>query len=1075
VSGENVVKILVTADDQASAGFGEVAGSADEMAEKVSAAADESAAAMEREADAQAELAEASARLAEFQSDSSASADELAGAQDAYAAALDRSTTATLGALDAQARLGAAELAASDNAKVAGDAQEDAGVKADASGGMFAGAGGKMKMAALGVAVGLGLAVKGAADFQQQTVRLVTSAGESAKNLGMVQRGILALSSSTNTSTSQLASGMYMVESAGFHGAAGLTVLKAAAQGAQAEGADLADVANAVTSGLNAYGMKANQATAFTDEMVRAVGQGKMTMQDLASSLSAVLPIAASAHISFAQVGGAVATMTMQGMSARQATQDLASSIRSLLNPNTVAVNEMNQFGISSVGVANKLGSRGLTGTISYLADTIAKQMGPSGDVILKTFNQSKVAAQDAETMLSAMPPKLKAMAQGYLDGTTSYQTWYTATKGLPPLLRNQADQFATVANSAHGFNSLLKSGQPDAQTFAAALGKMMGGATGLNTALMLTGAHTGQFNTNVKAIADSAKGAGSNVRGWSIIQGEANFQIGSAVKAIEAMGDSLGLALLPSVTAVLKPITSFFELIAKNKAAAIAFAAVLGTLLAGALGAKLASALSDAKAGLSTLFDVIGNAPSAISSMASGFASAAASVASFTVQTVKQLGEAMVATGAWIAEHAVAAASYIAENVAMAASATAAFIAENAATLGIVAGIALLVAGIVYLATHWRQVWDLIKHIFDDAVSFIKAHLSILAEIIGTILLGPVGFLVAYIATHWDTVKHLTADVVDFIKSHWQLLLAILTGPIGLAVLFIKDHWNQIRRDAAQAWDDVRNTITRAWDDIRHDVAAGVDKVLSLVKDLWNREVSGFRNLWHDTVQVVESLWHDVTSTFDRILQDVVSIVETLWHNEVSNWERIYHDTLTWVERLFHDVVSWFEQLPGKILSAIASLPGMLLRAGEHAIDSLIDGLSSGIGKIGSVMGGIASKIAGFIGLSPAREGPLSGSGAMYNRGLHIPQDVAAGIYAGLPGVATAAHRLAGTVALGGGTGGVGGGGGGLALDVRFSGTDSQIIKALWPHLKLEVRSLGGGGPFSTQKALGSTWPAGA
>jgi len=44
----------------------------------------------------------------------------------------------------------------------------------------------------------------------------------------------------------------------------------------------------------------------------------------------------------------------------------------------------------------------------------------------------------------------------------------------------------------------------------------------------------------------------------------------------------------------------------------------------------------------------------------------------------------------------------------------------ENLATLGIVAGIAVLVAGIIYLATHWHQVWTDIKNWVLDAWHFI-------------------------------------------------------------------------------------------------------------------------------------------------------------------------------------------------------------------------------------------------------------------------------------------------------------------------------------------------------------------
>jgi hypothetical protein len=91
------------------------------------------------------------------------------------------------------------------------------------------------------------------------------------------------------------------------------------------------------------------------------------------------------------------------------------------------------------------------------------------------------------------------------------------------------------------------------------------------------------------------------------------------------------------------------------------------------------------------------------VGSMMSGAGSA---VASFVSGFGAKLATAATATVTWIAEQTVAAATFIAENVAEAAAATVAFVAENLATLGIIAGIALLVTAIIYLATHWKQVW---------------------------------------------------------------------------------------------------------------------------------------------------------------------------------------------------------------------------------------------------------------------------------------------------------------------------------------------------------------------------------
>ena len=181
------------------------------------------------------------------------------------------------------------------------------------------------------------------------------------------------------------------------------------------------------------------------------------------------------------------------------------------------------------------------------------------------------------------------------------------------------------------------------------------------------------------------------------------------------------------------------------------------------------ASALQDFNAGLSNSSAAASDATGAwgtfggkISKIGSSLASAGSSVASFVAGYAAKMGEAIAATGTWIAEHAVAAGTFIAENVTMAASATAAFIAENAATLGLVAGIAALVGGIIYLATHWRQVWSGIKTVFRDAVDFVKAHWKLLPAM----FLGPLGIVATIVLTHFTQIKGYAMDLVSGVRG---------------------------------------------------------------------------------------------------------------------------------------------------------------------------------------------------------------------------------------------------------------------------------------------------------------------
>src|SRR5262249_40871564 len=129
-----------------------------------------------------------------------------------------------------------------------------------------------------GAAGAIGLAsIHMAADFESATTRLVTSAGEVQSNLASVRQGILDMAGQVGDSADQLAAALYVIESGGQHGADGLTVLRAAAEGAKTENADLTTVADAVTSVLQDYHLKASDAARVTSELVAAVGAGKTT------------------------------------------------------------------------------------------------------------------------------------------------------------------------------------------------------------------------------------------------------------------------------------------------------------------------------------------------------------------------------------------------------------------------------------------------------------------------------------------------------------------------------------------------------------------------------------------------------------------------------------------------------------------------------------------------------------------------------------------------------------------------------------------------------------------------------
>ena len=687
MAGENVVQIVVKADNATGPGFDAAKASSEAAAEGMdtyAASVDKAAEAQAQFDAAQKEQAGAAEELASLQKDEAAGVDELTAAQ-------ERLTGASIASADARKQLASAEADVAAKTKVASDEQVASGLKAEESGGVMAGVGSKVKGAFLGIAVGAGYAIDSAMKYDEQSTALVTGAGELDKNLGMVKKGMLDISTATATSLSQVNAGMYMIESAGYHGAAGLTVLKAAAEGAKVGNADLGTVADATTTVLTDYKMSANQATSATSGLVATVAAGKTHLADLSSSLSKVLPTASALKIPFDQIGGAMATMTAQGVTARLAATHLNSTLIAMANPSKVASTAMSTVGLTSQQVTNTLQHQGLTAALQEVTDAAGKKF-PVGS----------------------------------------------------------ADYIASVD-------------------------KMLGGSAGLAVALQLTGSHLKDLKTNTESVAASMKSGSGDVQGWNEVQGDAAFRLEKTKQAAENTAVSFGEALMPAVTDILGPLSTFLGFIAQSSAASTALAAVIGGVLAVYLGSKLVNAFSD-----------VGEA--------------GGKLLSFFIADEEGMASNAAKTVAWIGEHAVAAASFIAENIAMAASATAAFIAENAATLGLVAGIGLLVAGIIYMATHWKQSWGDIKtaaldawHFIDngvihpiehgigDLVSWIESHWKLLATILATVLLGPVGGLVVFLATHWNTVRKdvssLVNDVVSFFRALPGRIVAALSN----------------------------------------------------------------------------------------------------------------------------------------------------------------------------------------------------------------------------------------------------------------------------------------------------------
>ena len=265
--------------------------------------------------------------------------------------------------------------------------------------------------------------------------------------------------------------------------------------------------------------------------------------------------------------------------------------------------------------------------------------------------------------------------------------------------------------------------------------------------------------NDKSSAGTEIMKGLADAIGGQAAAQAETFSGKMQALKATsEDVAKNIGMALIPILEQLALAIKSVIDWFTQHKAIAEAVGIVIGTVLVAAIGAYLVT-------------------------LAKGAVESAINFAK------------MIA--GWIATGAAATAS--------AAETVAAGIAANLATGGMVLAIGLVVAAIVYLATHWSETWQGIQDVIKVA---------------------------------WDWIK----EKVDWI---WNLFT--VSSPLGIALGFLADHWKEI-------WDGIKTVTSGVWNFIEgiiNTIGSGIRGMIGLIK----AEINGLISLVNKAIQAIDAI----------------------------------------------------------------------------------------------------------------------------------------------------------------------------------------------------------------------------
>jgi TP901 family phage tail tape measure protein len=680
-------------------------------------------------------------------------------------------------------------------------------------------------VAAIGVtAIAVGaIAVKMASSFQESTTQLVTGAGESEAQIEKVRAGILAMAGAVGTMPEELSKGMYLIESAGYHGAQGLSVLKAAAQGAKVGGADMTVVANGLTTAMTDYHIPASRANAVTSALVATVAAGKMKMGDLASSLGMVMPKAAALGVSFQDVNGAMATMTATGMSTRRASMNLANTIMSLGAPSKGAATALKEIGLSAQKVKDDMSKKGLQGTLEEITDHVGNK-----------FPKGSVAGVTA----------LKAI----LGGTTGFGTALALTGTHAAAFEANVKSVGGALNgqtkNVQGFALTQKDlafQMDSAKATVAALGIKLG------TVLIpiVTKAMEYINSTALPAIKNLAMSFSVHV--VPAIESVAKFISGTLWPAFQKLASFLTGTVIPAIKNVAK-------FISDNKTP---IAIVAGIITALFIPAMIRMAVQATISGMETIAIWVLMQASAIASTATSVAQFAIQGAKWVWSGVVAVANAAVVVGGWVAtaagavantaitvaQFALTAAKWVAGGVVAAAGAAVqvgSWIATAAAAVfnaALIAGawlismgpIILVAAAVIGLGVLIFKNMDKIKAWIGGAWDWVKEKTSAAWNWIKDITSSVWGAVVSFFQGLPGKVSAAIQPVIDFVKKVFSYTpLGLVIENFGAIVTFVKGVPGKI----LSALGNLGQLLVNAGGDLLRGLANGITGAISGVID---------------------------------------------------------------------------------------------------------------------------------------------------------------------------------------------------------------------------------------------------
>jgi len=773
-----------------------------------------------------------------------------------------------------------------------------------------------MTAAGAAIAAGLGVAVKGAADFEQgmANVYSVMAPDEVAQFKDELKDLAVTMGAQTKYSATEAARGIEELVKAGVSvqdilngGLSGALSLATAGE------LELADAAEIASTALNAFKDDAITVQQAADILAGAANASATSVGELKFGLSQVSAVASGVGLSFEDTVTALAAFAQNGLKGSDAGTSLKTMLMNLQPSTEAAYNEFKRLGLLTVDtqkvmeyfakVGIKPASESVDDITSALAGYIAKMDGAK-TVSSKYFKQAQEMIEANGWVYSSFYD-----ANGQLKSMSEIADLLNKSMAnLNDRQRQAALEVMFGSDAIRAANILYKEGAQGVEAMATAMGKI--------SAEDVAAQKLDTFKGTLEQLSGSLE--------------TAQIAIGSAL-----------IPALRTLTGIIQKVVDGFNSLPSGVQSTIATVGALTTALLLFTGPLLL---------------LIGYIPQI--------------VAGFTLIRKAMKDLTTVQWGLNAAMNANPIGLIIAALVALAAAVY--LVIKNWESIK--QFFVDLWGGI---ASVTISTWDSIKSGLSAAWESIKSTTISVFESIATFFTNIWNGIVSFVTNTWNgliaaaqsaftalvgVVRPIMDGFKTFFAGVWEAIKNIFAGALLLIVDLVTGDFENLSKDAQAIWNNLKNAFANIWDGIKQVFTASLDLIAKVLDSAW----SGIKT-------TANSAWSGIKSIISSIVSATVSWIKDAW-NALLGWFRSLPDLLYKIGsnmfgRMRDAVVSTVTGVKDAIVTGITAaidwiktLPAQMVQLGKDIIQGLVNGIKGMTDKVGDAIKGVADKVTSGI-----------------------------------------------------------------------------------------------------------------